>query len=154
MFKWRFISAAFQNDPIFGSKCVGIWSFISLQFRWAQVSGWLNTQVRFSIEMKSHTDLSLFRLLSEGTLSFLDKDINWQIFTINVNRAISRLRNLRIVARSCKQPLVNARNSLSNREIYASIKILQKWWKMLFISSYKLFSLSRYLNFCVDFLVM
>ena len=25
--------------------------------------------------MKSHTDLRLFRLLSEGTLSFLDKDI-------------------------------------------------------------------------------
>ena len=27
-----------------------------------------------------------------------------------------------------------------------------KWWKMLFIPPSKLFSLSRYLNFCLDFL--
>ena len=30
----------------------------------------------------------------------------------------------------------------------------EKWWKMLFISLQKLFSLSRYLNFYLDFLVM
>ena len=34
------------------------------------------------------------------------------------------------------------------------LKALQKWWKMLFISSQKLFSFSRYLSFCFDFLVM
>ena len=28
------------------------------------------------------------------------------------------------------------------------------WWKMLFISSHKLFLFSWYLNFCLDFLVM
>ena len=26
-----------------------------------------------------------------------------------------------------------------------------KWWKMLFISSWKLFSFSRYLSFCLDY---
>ena len=56
-----------------------------LEFHFASIhvstTKWLTEhQVTFSIEMKSHTDLSLFRLLSEDTLSFLDKDINWQIF--------------------------------------------------------------------------
>ena len=34
------------------------------------------------------------------------------------------------------------------------LKALWKWWKMLFISPQKLFSFSRYLSFCLDFLVM
>ena len=34
--------------------------------------------------------------------------------------------------------------------LFASMKALWRWWKMLFISS----SFSRYLNFCLDFLVM
>ena len=35
-----------------------------------------------------------------------------------------------------------------------SKKALQKWWKMLFASSWKIFSFSRYLDFCFDVLVM
>ena len=31
------------------------------------------------------------------------------------------------------------------------LKALLKWWKMLFLSPQKLFSLSRYLSFCLDF---
>ena len=42
--------------------------YISPQFMWTQVESWLNTKVRFSTEMKSHTGLSLFRLLCEHTL--------------------------------------------------------------------------------------
>ena len=38
--------------------------------------------------------------------------------------------------------------------LFASVIALQKWWKMLFISSQKLVSFSRYLNFCLDFLAM
>ena len=34
------------------------------------------------------------------------------------------------------------------------LKAFYKLWKMLFISSWKLFSFSRYLSFCHDFLVM
>ena len=34
------------------------------------------------------------------------------------------------------------------------LKALKRWWKMLFISHQKLFLFSRYLNFCLDFLVM
>ena len=42
--------------------------FISSRFMWAQVKSWLNTEVRFSTEMKSHTGLSSFRLSCERTL--------------------------------------------------------------------------------------
>ena len=38
--------------------------------------------------------------------------------------------------------------------LFASMIALQKWWKMFFISSWKLFSFSRYLNFCLDFFGM
>ena len=44
-------------------------SFISPQFMWTQVKSWLNTEVRFSTEIKSHTGLSSFRLSCERTLS-------------------------------------------------------------------------------------
>ena len=37
--------------------------------------------------------------------------------------------------------------SPSKKKFFASMIALQKWWKM-FISSLKLFSFSRYLNFC------
>ena len=37
-------------------------------------------------------------------------------------------------------------------DIFWQLKALWKWWKMLFISPQKLFSFSRYLNFCIDFL--
>ena len=43
-------------------------SFISPQFMWTQVKSWLNTEVRYSTEMKSHTGLSSFRLSCERTL--------------------------------------------------------------------------------------
>ena len=36
--------------------------------------------------------------------------------------------------------------------LFASMIALQKWWKMIFISSLKLFWFSRYSNFCLDFL--
>ena len=48
-------------------------SFISLQFMWTQVKSWLNTEVRFSTKVKSHTGLSSFRLSSECTLSIIFK---------------------------------------------------------------------------------
>ena len=38
---------------------------ISPQFMWTQVKSWLNIEVRFSTEMKSHTSLSSFRLSFE-----------------------------------------------------------------------------------------
>ena len=36
--------------------------------------------------------------------------------------------------------------------LFSSMIDLQKWWKMLFISSLKLLPFSRYLDFCLDFL--
>ena len=36
---------------------------------WTQVKSWLNTEMKFSTEMKSHTGLSSFRLLCDRTLS-------------------------------------------------------------------------------------
>ena len=47
---------------------ITVLSFISPQFMWTQVKSWLNTEVRFSTEMKSHTGLSSFRLSCERTL--------------------------------------------------------------------------------------
>ena len=41
-----------------------------------------------------------------------------------------------------------------NNKSFASMKALLKRWKMLFVSSQKLFSFSRYLNFSLDSLVM
>ena len=46
-------------------------SFISPQFMWTQVKSWLNTKVRFSTEMKSHTGLSSFSLSCEWTLNLM-----------------------------------------------------------------------------------
>ena len=46
-------------------------SFISPQFMWTQVKSWLNTEVRFSTEMKSHTGLSSFRLSCERTHKYI-----------------------------------------------------------------------------------
>ena len=46
-------------------------------------------------------------------------------------------------------------NTLQKKNfLFVSMITLQKWWKMLFNSSLKLFSFSRYLNFCLDFLGM
>ena len=44
----------------------------------------------------------------------------------------------------------------SSKKIVTSVsmKDFKKWWKVLFISSSKLFWFSRHLNFCLDFLVM
>ena len=43
--------------------------FISPQFTWTQVKSWLNTEVIFSTEMKSHTGVNSFRLSCERTHS-------------------------------------------------------------------------------------
>ena len=45
-----------------------ILSLFSLQFIGTQVKSWLNTEVRFSTEMKSHTALSWFYLSCKRTL--------------------------------------------------------------------------------------
>ena len=45
-------------------------SFISPQFMWTQVKSWLNTEMRFSTEMKSYTGLSSFPLSCERTVNF------------------------------------------------------------------------------------
>ena len=62
MLVWSFISVKMTN-----MKSIPL-SFISPQFMWTQVTSWLNTEVRFSTEMKSHTDLSSFHLSYERTL--------------------------------------------------------------------------------------
>ena len=38
--------------------------------------------------------------------------------------------------------------------LFPSMKSLWKWWEMLFISPLKLFSFSRFLNFCLKFLII
>ena len=43
-------------------------SFILTQFMWTEAKSWLNTKVRFSTEIKSHTGLSSFRLSRQRTL--------------------------------------------------------------------------------------
>ena len=43
--------------------------FISPQFMRTQIKSWVNTEVRFSTEIKSHAGLSLFRLSCERTLT-------------------------------------------------------------------------------------
>ena len=154
LFTWGFISAAFQNDPLFWWICVSIlfrvvftwyfitrneisflskwpiwnryphwvlnapsnesalihfvsgklrsqenlkpvWNFVSVkikryethtvlsfilpQFMGTQVKSWLNTEVRFSTEMKSHTGLSSFRLSCEHTQRQTMDRQNWAI---------------------------------------------------------------------------
>ena len=68
MFTWKsHASLKFhfgQNDRY---EIHTILSFISPQFMWTQVKSWLNTKVRYSTEMKSHTGLSSFRLSYERT---------------------------------------------------------------------------------------
>ena len=54
-----------QNDRY---KIHVILSFVLSQLTWTQVKSWLNTEVRFSNKMKSHTGLSLFLLSCERTL--------------------------------------------------------------------------------------
>ena len=44
-------------------------SFISPQFKWTQVKSWLNTEVRFWTQMKSHTGLRSFCLSCARTLA-------------------------------------------------------------------------------------
>ena len=46
------------------------------------------------------------------------------------------------------------KGTLSGLRQFLAIENPLKWWKMLFISPEKLFSFSRYLNFCLDFWVM
>ena len=50
--------------------------------------------------------------------------------------------------------LLKVRLSPTTFFLFASMIAIQKWWKMLFISSWKLFSFSRYSNFCLDILGM
>ena len=63
MFTWK--SHFGQNDRY---EIHTAFRYISPQFMWTQVESWLNTEVRFSTEMQSHTGLSSFRLLCEHTL--------------------------------------------------------------------------------------
>ena len=44
--------------------------------------------------------------------------------------------------------------ALSGLRQFLPIESPSEWWKTLFISPQNLFSFSRYLNFCLDFLVM
>ena len=54
-----------QNDPY---EIHTVLSFTSAQFMWTQVKSRINTEARFSNEMKSYTGLSSFRLSCERTL--------------------------------------------------------------------------------------
>ena len=60
---WNFILVK-MNDM----KSIPFLSLFSLQFIGTQVKSWLNTEVRFSTEMKSHTALSWFYLSCKRTL--------------------------------------------------------------------------------------
>ena len=72
----QFVSGKFCSHK----NLIPVWNFISVKVTdmksipfW---QSWLNTEVRFSTEMKSHTDLSSFRLSCERTLN------NWNISEI------------------------------------------------------------------------
>ena len=87
-FTWRFISAAFQNEPIWmDMPSYSIWvaftwyfitrneiSFLSKWSIWNpyrfefQVKSWLNIELRFSTKMKSNIGLSSFCLSCEHVL--------------------------------------------------------------------------------------
>ena len=62
---------------------------------------------------------------------------------------------IRIVERFSHDKIVNIMacwlNSAQKVGFICSLKALWKWWKMLFLSSKKLFSFLRCLNFCPDF---
>ena len=48
--------------------------------------------------------------------------------------------------------LLNSDSHLPKKIVlFVSLKALYKWWRMLFILSWKLFSFSRYLSFCHGF---
>ena len=49
---------------------------------------------------------------------------------------------------------VNLKGALSGLMKFLAAESPLKWWKMLFISPWKLFSFLKYLNFCFDFLVV
>ena len=59
---WNFVSVKIKRY-----ETHTVLSFILPQFMGTQVKSWLNTEVRFSTEMKSHTGLNSFRLSCERT---------------------------------------------------------------------------------------
>ena len=74
MFTWKSWKENFENS--FRSKWP-IWNPYRFEFHFAlihvnTIKSWLNTEVRFSTEMKSHTGLSSFRLSCERTFKIID----------------------------------------------------------------------------------
>ena len=63
---------------------------------------------------------------------------NIQTFLQQPSKYIARTINITLI-----------RILIFQKKLFVSMIAIQKWWKMLFISSYKLFSFSKYLNFLV-----
>ena len=115
-------------------------SFISPQFMWTQVKSWLNTEVRFSTKMKSHTGLSSFRFSCERTLriclhSSLQKISNSDIrVSKSVKKFHAQLRGL--VADTYKERVKRGADIFgSSIEVarVVNIKIFMDWFYYDFI---------------------
>ena len=61
-------------------------SFILLQFIWTQVKSWLNTEVRFSAKLKSHTDLNSFRRSCKRALRIVRNKERFREISIILDR--------------------------------------------------------------------
>ena len=70
---WNFISV----KMIIGIQ-TGL-TFTSPKFMWTQVKSWLNTKLRFSTKMKSHTSLSWFYISCEHTLQVSSITIHFEM---------------------------------------------------------------------------
>ena len=70
MFSWKsHAGLKFHFGQIDRCEIHTVLSFISPHFMWTQVNSWLNTEVRFSTEMKSYTGLSSFLLSCQHNLT-------------------------------------------------------------------------------------
>ena len=88
MFTWKsYAGLKFHFGQFDRYEIHTVLSFISPQFMWTQVKSWLNPEVRFSTEMKSHTVLSSFHLSSQRTVRQLYKSswLHLPISTCNWN---------------------------------------------------------------------
>ena len=83
-------------------------------------------------------------LAGTASLIFLRKALVWNKTTF----PLSNFPNLQVV-------FVNELKAHSQFwGKFWQLKVLWKWWKMLFMSPERLFSFTRYLNFCLEFLIM
>ena len=103
-------------------------SFISPQFMWTQVKSWLNTEVRYSTEMKSHTGLSSFRLSCERTLirnatNNYQSKINQTVFPTKTQITVNQENNFFLHFFSMK----NVCTSKSRLETIVPVSLGNNW---------------------------